>query len=71
MKFIPTAQDFLQEMETKPWMDNGNGIPDSFKKLENSQKCFENDFTKETKNSTTIKPSSLFLDGVNKSFTAD
>lgn len=32
-KYIPTAQDFLQEIEFKPWMQNGNGIPDSFKKL--------------------------------------
>lgn len=25
--FIPTAQDFLQEIEFKPWMDNGKGEP--------------------------------------------
>ncbi len=31
-KFIPTAQDFLCEMEIKPWMMNGRGIPDSIKK---------------------------------------
>ncbi len=33
MKFIPTAQDFLQEMEIKPWMLNGIGFPPSCEKL--------------------------------------
>lgn len=32
MKFIPTPQDYLQEMEAKPWMNN-MGTPESFKKL--------------------------------------
>ena len=32
-KFIPTVQDFVQEVEMKPWMQNGNGLPDSVKKL--------------------------------------
>lgn len=32
-KFIPTPQDFIQEMEMKPWMQNGNGIPPSAAKL--------------------------------------
>lgn len=26
-KFIPTAQDYLQEIEFKPWMGNGKGEP--------------------------------------------
>jgi hypothetical protein len=39
MKFIPTAQDYLQEMEIKSWMNNGReGIPDSFKKIEKTRK---------------------------------
>jgi len=33
MKFIPTAQDFLQEMEFKPWMQNGLGNPSSVDRL--------------------------------------
>jgi hypothetical protein len=33
-KFIPTAQDFLQEMEFKDWMQNGHGHPPSFGKIE-------------------------------------
>lgn len=33
MKFIPTAQDFLQEMEMKPWMQNGHGTPPSCERL--------------------------------------
>jgi len=38
MKFIPTAQDYLQEMEIKSWMNNGKeGIPDSFKKIEKTK----------------------------------
>jgi hypothetical protein len=30
MKFIPTAQDYLQEIEWKDWMNNGKGSPPSF-----------------------------------------
>lgn len=33
-KFIPTAQDFLQEMEIKDWMQNGNNVPPSFERIE-------------------------------------
>lgn len=33
MKFIPTPQDFIQEMDFKPWMQNGNGICPSASKL--------------------------------------
>lgn len=33
MKFIPTPQDFLQEMEFKQWMQNGNGVCPSASKL--------------------------------------
>lgn len=33
-RFIPSAQDFLQEIEYKPWMQNGNGVPSSFEKVE-------------------------------------
>lgn len=33
MKFIPTVQDFLQEMDFKEWMLNGKGVPSSAKKL--------------------------------------
>ena len=32
-KFIPTAQDYLQEIEWHPWMDNGRGTPPSSAKL--------------------------------------
>lgn len=32
-RFIPSAQDFLQEIEFKPWMLSGNGQPPSFAKL--------------------------------------
>jgi hypothetical protein len=33
MKFIPSAQDFLQEIEFKNWMQNGRGEPPSFAKI--------------------------------------
>ena len=37
MKFIPTAQDYLQEMEFKSWMNNGRtGVPSSFQRIENT-----------------------------------
>lgn len=32
-RFIPTAQDYLQEMEIKDWMINGQGQPPSNAKL--------------------------------------
>lgn len=36
MKFIPTAQDYLENMEFQDWMQNGiKGHPSSFKKLSN------------------------------------
>jgi hypothetical protein len=31
--FIPTAQDYLQEMEMLPWMVSGKGLPASCRKL--------------------------------------
>jgi hypothetical protein len=34
MRFIPTAQDYLQEMEIKDWMNNGTrGTPSSHQKI--------------------------------------
>ena len=37
-KFIPTAQDYLQEIEYKDWMQNGNGYPPSFQKVNDTKK---------------------------------
>jgi hypothetical protein len=35
MRFIPTAQDYLQEMEIKSWMNNvKDSTPSSFKRIE-------------------------------------
>jgi hypothetical protein len=34
-RFIPSAQDFLQEMEYVEWMTNGKGVPPSFAKIGN------------------------------------
>jgi len=36
-KFIPSAQDYLQEIEFKKWMNNGIGVPPSFQKIENNK----------------------------------
>ncbi len=33
-RFIPTAQDFLQEMEMCSWMENGKSMPPSAARLE-------------------------------------
>lgn len=32
-KFIPTPQDFIQEMEMKSWMQNGVSVPSSCQRL--------------------------------------
>jgi hypothetical protein len=37
-RFIPSAQDFLGEMEYKPWMQNGKGTPPSFEKIDKHRK---------------------------------
>jgi len=38
MRFIPSAQDYIQEMEMKSWMNNGIGEgPTSFKKIESNK----------------------------------
>lgn len=38
MRFIPSAQDYIQEMEMKSWMNNGMGeSPTSFKKIESNK----------------------------------
>lgn len=38
MKFIPSAQDYIQELEMKSWMNNGIGEgPTSFKKIEHNK----------------------------------
>jgi hypothetical protein len=38
MRFIPTAQDYLENMEFKDWMQNGlKGSPSSFKKLSDKE----------------------------------
>lgn len=33
-RFIPSAQDYLAEMEMKGWMNNADGVPPSFQKIE-------------------------------------
>lgn len=38
MQYIPTAQDFLQEMEMRDWMNNGKGAPPSFQRIEKKKK---------------------------------
>lgn len=39
MKFIPTAQDYIENMEFKDWMNNGrSGCPSSYNKIEKNKK---------------------------------
>jgi hypothetical protein len=39
MRFIPTAQDYLEEMESKSWMSNGQkDVPSSHKKIARARK---------------------------------
>ncbi len=38
-KFIPSAQDYIQEIEIKDWMQNGRGCPPSYQKIENKVKA--------------------------------
>ena len=38
MKFVPTLQDWAQEIELRQWMNNGKGeVPSSFAKIANYQ----------------------------------
>ncbi len=37
-RFIPTAADYLNEMEIKEWMNNGNGVPPSFERIYKKKK---------------------------------
>lgn len=37
-KFIPSAQDYLAEMEFKDWMQNGKGVPPSFARIVQREK---------------------------------
>lgn len=37
-RFIPSAQDFLQEIELQEWMVNGKGAPPSFAKIDKKLK---------------------------------
>ncbi len=36
-KFIPSAQDYIEHIEMQGWMNNGNGLPNSAKKLKIKQ----------------------------------
>lgn len=38
LRFIPSAQDYLQEIEMKEWMVSGKGAPPSFAKVNHRQK---------------------------------
>lgn len=39
MKYIPTAQDYLENLEFKDWMNNGrSGAPSSFKNIDKKKK---------------------------------
>jgi hypothetical protein len=68
-RFIPTAQDYLQELEFKDWMQNGNGeappnaTPPSFAKIGQRQK----QKVKEAL-TPTVLPEDLIADGARPTF---
>ena len=41
MKFIPSVQDYLENMSLEPWMNNGLGVPNSAKMLYNKEVMIE------------------------------
>lgn len=61
-KFIPTPQDFIQEMDIKSWMQNGNGIPPSAAKLYPALKEIEMEKTERVVN-TLFDRGNMILDG--------
>jgi hypothetical protein len=61
-KFIPTAQDYLQEMDFLDWMQNGNGYPSSFKKIRQRKEA-EQEMGKPV-----FDPENVTLDGSNVNF---
>jgi hypothetical protein len=39
MKYIPTAQDYIENMDFKDWMQNGKGYPGSHEKIYEKRKA--------------------------------
>ena len=63
-KFIPSAQDFIAEMEFKPWMQNGLGAPPSHAKLfKKTKKKKAMDFKIADTKEEEIRPENIVLDG--------
>jgi hypothetical protein len=54
-RFIPTAQDYLENIEYKEWMGNGHGHPNSFKKIVEKR-------VKKEELKPIIKPEEIFYD---------
>lgn len=51
MKYIPSAQDYLENMELKDWMNNGVvGYPSSARKIYESKRTHEVDLKQVTQN---------------------
>lgn len=44
-KFIPTAQDYLSQIEFQDWMQNGHGIPPSYQKVASRHHTPETKYT--------------------------
>lgn len=60
LRFIPTAQDFIQEMKFQPWMQNGMGEPPTSHKLITEMINESNAIKKTTR---PIRNKSMVLDG--------
>lgn len=58
-KFIPTVQDYFQEMEFKPWMQNGQGYPPSAQKIAQNKR-------RPTSKTPPLSPSIAVVDGARR-----
>ena len=63
-KFIPSIQDYLVNMTLEPWMNNGNGVPESHKSITKKRPSIE--MPGDTLEKTNPSPlPEIFLDGSN------
>lgn len=61
--FIPSASDFIDELNIQPWMMNGNGTPPSHAIITGKRKKPVSAQPAETTNTAPVVAESLFFDG--------
>ncbi len=62
-RFIPSAQDYLQEIEFKDWMNNGHGVPPSFAKINEHRQRKSGSVAAEPAVAINPSPMSVMIDG--------